>query len=362
MFKSLRVPERLFSIAMWAVSLVFAYFLTMLGSKIVGELPGVDQTVTLESHIPPADLAAVRAARATLEAKRESINSQSSLVVPRLTAAGNVYRAARESFDTWISTRTATTDPKQDPEVLRRQHNIDSLKAAEASVQGEMDALNSQLAVTQQSLDSLDTRTQELQELARPAFERELFVKELTVFGIRLLITLPLLLVGIWLALKKRKGDYWPLSRGFIMFALFAFFFELVPYLPSYGGFVRNGVGVLLSVLVGVYGIRAMRRYLATRQAVEQQSATERQRALGYEDAIRKMNAGVCPGCERAIAGGVQSPSNFCVHCGINLFDNCTACGSRKNAFFQYCPTCGVPTEAKVTTGDLKPSMIIASS
>ena len=184
MFKSLRVPERLFSIAMWAVSLVFAYFLTMLGSKVVGELPGVDQTVTLESHIPPAELAKVRTSRATYEAKRDALNNQTNLVSPRLTAAGNVYRAARESFDTWISTRTATTDPKQDPEVLRRQRNIDSLKAVEAAVQAEQDALNSQQAETRQSLDSLDAKTFELQEAARPAFERDLFVKELTVFGI----------------------------------------------------------------------------------------------------------------------------------------------------------------------------------
>lgn len=355
MFKSLRVPERLFSIAMWVVSLVFAYFLTMLGSKVVGELPGVDQTVTLESHIPPTELAQVRTARVTLEAKRESISSQTNLVSPRLTAAENVYRAARESFDTWIATRTATTDPKQDPEVLRRQRNIDSLKAVEASVQAEMDALNAQLAENRQSVDSLDSRMVDLQEAARPAFERELFVKELTVFGIRLLITLPLLLVAVWLVMKKRKGDYWPLSRGFIMFALFAFFFELVPYLPSYGGFVRNGVGVILSVVAGVYAIRAMRRYLAARQVAELQSATDRKRTLGYEEAIRKMSAGVCPGCERPIAGGAQSPSNFCVHCGINLFDNCAACGSRKNAFFQYCPTCGVTTEAKENASRAEP-------
>lgn len=357
MFKSLRVPERLFSVAMWAVSLVFAYFLTMLGSKVVAELPGVDQSVTLESHIPPAELANIRSDRVALDAQRETINGQANLTGPRLVAATNAYNAARESFDTWITTRTATTDPKQDPEVLRRQRNIDSLKATEAGVQAELDGLNSQLAQNRQASDSLETRVSQLQEAARPAFERELFVKELTIFGIRLLITLPLLLVAVWLVMKKRKGDYWPLSRGFIMFALFAFFFELVPYLPSYGGFVRNGVGVVLSVVAGVYAIRAMRRYLATRQVVEQQSASERQRTLGYEEAIRKMSVGVCPGCERPIAGGVQTPSNFCVHCGISLFDNCAACGTRKNAFFQYCPTCGVTTEAKANA-EVRPAAV----
>lgn len=347
MFKSLRVPERLFWLGMWIVSFVFAYFLTALGKKVVGELPGVDQSVSIEAHIPPAALASTRANRQALQAQQATINNQLQLAGPRLVAAQNSYRAARETFDTWITTRTATTDPKQDPEVLRRQRNIDELKTAESIVQSELDGLNSQLTRVQQSADSVNAIENALRDAATPAYERQLFAKELTVFGIRLMMTLPLLIIAVWFAMKKRRSEYWPLARGFIIFALFAFFFELVPYLPSYGGFIRNGVGVVLTFVAGIYVIRAMKRYLAKRQELEQQSAVERQRTLGYEEAIKKMNAGVCPGCERPIAGGLASPSNFCVHCGISLFDNCAACSTRKNAFFQYCPTCGITTEAK---------------
>lgn len=347
MFKSLRVPERLFEITMWVVSLVFAGFLTGLGAKVVGDLPGVDQTASIESHIPPAALAAIRTRRTGLAETQRTLNTERETAQGRLTAAENASRNAQESFQTWIATRTATTDPQQDPEVLRRTREVDQLKRAERDIQSETERIDASLLAASQSLDSLSRAEEGLNEAARPAFEREQFRKELTVFLIRLLITGPLLIIAAWLVAKHRKSEYWPLGRGFVLFALFAFFVELVPYLPSYGGYIRYGVGVIGTAIAGLYVIRAMRRYVAKRQIAEQQSATERRKTMGYEDAVKKMNAGVCPGCERAIAGGTQSPSNFCVHCGLNLYDNCAACSTRKNAFYQYCPTCGVPTAAR---------------
>ena len=347
MLKSLRVPERLFSIAMWVVSLVFASFLIGLGAKIVGDLPGVDQRLTIEQFLDPKEVAHYRIAVDSLARLERGRTSARDRAQARLTAAANSYRNAQDAFRNWIATRTATTDPAQDPEVIQRTRELDALKSAEATAQAEVDRLNTEILQTSQAREEQDRRYHVLQDQARGRYDQARFRQELRVFGIRLALTLPLLIVAWWLATRKRKSQYWPLARGFVLFALFAFFVELVPYLPSYGGYVRYGVGVLGSAIVGIYAIRAMQRYVARRAEVERQTESERRRALPSEEAIKRISAGVCPGCERAIATtGVGGPANFCVHCGMTLFDDCTSCGTRKNAFFHYCPACGIQTEA----------------
>ena len=346
MLKSLRVPERLFQLAGWAVSIVFAGFLIGLGGQLVGELPGVDQRTTLEQFMDPARTRRIAIARDSLRRQERNLSAAQDRARLTMTAASNAYRSRNESFNNWIATRVATTDPRQDPEVLRRTQELDELKAGERTAQTEVERLDEARLRASQALQAQDEEEMQLASAARGKYERAKFQQELRVFGIRLALTLPFLLVAAWLVVRRRKSQYWPLFRGFVLFALFAFFFELVPYLPSYGGYVRSGVGVILSGLAGLYVIRAMRRYVARRAEVEQQTEAERRRGLGYEEALKRMSGGVCPGCERPIASSTaDAPSNFCVHCGMTLFDHCHACHARKNAFFQYCPACGVPAE-----------------
>ena len=366
MFKSLRVPERLFQLAGWAVSFLFASFLIGLGSKVVADLPGVDQQVTLEQFLDSARLAPIARTQDSLRRAQGETEAQQERARLRLTAASNTYQAARDRFQNWIATRTAITDPREDPEVLRRTRELDTLKAGERAVQADVERLDAAELQLRQALEARGRDVQAVRDAAMGRFERAARRQELRVFGVRLALTLPLLLVAGWLVARKRKSEYWPLARGFVLFALFAFFVELVPYLPSYGGYVRYGVGVVASAVAGVYVIRALRRYVARRAEVERQTEAERRRALGYEEAIKRVTAGVCPGCERAITsipGGL--PANFCVHCGMTLFDTCGACSTRKNAFFHYCPACGAaaagPPAPSVAAPPVSPTPVPAT-
>jgi predicted RNA-binding Zn-ribbon protein involved in translation (DUF1610 family) len=168
----------------------------------------------------------------------------------------------------------------------------------------------------------------------------------LLVFLYRLALTLPLLLAAGWLFKHKRNSTYWPFAWGFIFFALFAFFFELVPYLPSYGGYVRYLVGIALTVLGGRYAIRWLQAWLARQKAIEALPEQQRKTGMRYDLVMGRIGKGLCPSCER--------PTNYkdetlahCPHCGFQLFDRCPVCTVRKNALTRFCFSCGTAANTR---------------
>ena len=347
MLKSLRVPERLFAIAMWTVSLAFAGFLVGLGGRLIADLPGVSQSLTREQFMDQSAVRATKFRRDSLNGVQREASAEQDRARLLAESTDKAYKSARTEFEAWVAARTATTDPRQDPQVIVRTRQLDTLGAGARSAERDVEALDARLLAVTQALENETRVEQNRLEAVESQYQRALFQQELKVFGVRLALTLPLLIAAVGLIRRKRKSEYWPLARGFVLFALFAFFVELVPYLPSYGGYVRYVVGIVLTLIAAREAVRAMKRYLARRKEVEQQTETERRRALGFETALELMRNNVCPACERPIAGAPASPSSFCVYCGLHLYDECGNCHTRKNAFYQFCPTCGVTTEAR---------------
>jgi len=340
--KTLRAPERIFAVVMWLVSFTFAAFLIGLGGRVIADLPKLESTLTRDDFVSDrAALANLRAIQRRGQAEQRDRQNERARAELDLANASAAYNAAQSAFRNWIATRVATTDPSQDPEVITRNRELDRLKATERNAQVALESIDRRLLDINQAMASAGLRQSEMLTAADTSYERARFWRELHVFLVRLALTLPLLVIAGWLVAKKRKADYWPLMRGFVLFALYAFFVELVPYLPSYGGYVRSGVGVILTGFAGHYIIRSMRRYLARRREVERQSEVERRHSLKNDEALKKMSGNICPGCERPIQTTGDAPPNFCVHCGMTLFDQCQTCQTRKNVFFHYCPRCG---------------------
>ncbi len=353
--KGLRTPERVFRIVLWFVAVIFAGFLIGLGSLVVRDLPTVDERVTIEDFLDRAKTGSIDAAIRSAETDERTGSERLATQELQLSSANAAYASARQAFDNWIATRQSTERSDQDPEVIKRTRALDELNATSRKAEVEVEKTRAlQLQIGQQ-LTQLRGDRRALEDAAAVPFGAAVRAMELHVFLIRLAITLPPLAIAAWLFVKQRKSRWWPFVWGFIFFAAFTFFVELVPYLPSYGGYVRYLVGIGLTIAVGRYAIVGMQRYLERQRAAEQQSEAVRRRALSYEHAIKSVTGGVCPGCERGFKVH-DGETNFCMHCGMKLYDHCVVCTARKNAFFHYCPSCGANKPADSSTGDAPPT------
>jgi hypothetical protein len=340
MSRALRLSEKWFRRGLWLVAFVFASFLIGLGGTVVRNLPQVEHSYSLEDFIDRD--AAMQARNAIKSAQRNGQDARDALEQAqlKLQVARADSNTARETFNNWLATRRATERAEQDPELIARSKALDALKAAERQALAKVEAQQQAALDARQTEERTQARLRELERAAQDGLQTARRKQELRVFLYRLALTLPLLAVAGWLFAKKRKGTYWPFVWGFIYFALFAFFVELVPYLPSYGGYVRYIVGIVITVLVGRQAIVSLNRYLERQKLAEQLPDVQRREELGYDVALARLAKGVCPGCERSV--DMKDPANdFCPHCGIGLHDRCGQCNGRKGAFARFCHVCG---------------------
>ncbi|KQQ86837.1 zinc ribbon domain-containing protein [Massilia sp. Leaf139] len=347
MSKGLRLTEKWLQRALWLVAFAFAAFLIGLGGKIVDNLWDVEAELTLNQFMDPAEAENVRAQLKEAEERRDTARLNLEQANQQHNVAQSNTNAARASFDNWRATRQATARPDQDQELIQRTAALDVLVASERQALAAVEKQRQAMLDASQQAERAEARWDALERPAAARYGEAIRNKELRVFGYRLALTLPLLLIAGWLFKHKRKSVYWPFAWGFIFFALFAFFFELVPYLPSYGGYVRYIVGIILTVVAGRYAIDALQRYLARQKESEALPDAQRRQTMRYDTALARLGKGVCPGCERPV-DLKDGATDFCPHCGIGLFNRCGGCSARKNAFGRFCFACGTPANTSL--------------
>lgn len=340
--KSNRQPEKWFRILLWIISLIFAGFLIGLGGKIVGDLPFIQSN--------PKEIADYVEDKTTYNQLKQELNHQKNLqkdiqnqydtISLQLEQQKSITQNAEDGFHNWLATRSVTEQSAQNPEVIKRTNELDGLKAKEASIQKNLAIVEQKQLTSEQAYNDISDKIQALEELAQNVKSKDEQKIELQVFIYRLIITLPLLLLAWYLFTKHRNGNLWPFAWGFGFFALFVFFVELVPYLPSYGGYVRYGVGIILTFFGGRYAIVAMNHYLQRKKVEEEISRNQRQLQLNYEQAQIKLGKSICPSCERKL-DLTDNHLDFCPHCGICIFNYCGHCHTRNSAFNHYCRKCG---------------------
>ena len=340
MNRGLRLSEKWFRFGLWLVALVFAGFLIGLGGTVVDNLPRVERSHQLDDFIDAASADPLRQAISKSRADLEALDDLYSQAELRHAQTRSATAAGQQTFSNWLATRDVTRRSDQDAEVIRRTAKLDELKETEQKALQELQQLRQRRLSLEQAQRSAQRELDGLRETAMDKLEQVRRQQELRVFLYRLALTLPLLGVAGWLFVRKRRSMYWPFVWGFILFALFAFFVELVPYLPSYGGFVRYLVGIVVTAVVGRQAILALTRYLERQKQAEALPDVERRKELSYDIALTRLGRKVCPGCERAVQLD-DAATDFCPHCGICLYNRCEGCGTRKSAFSRFCFSCG---------------------
>ncbi len=338
--KGLRLAEVWFQRALWIIAIVFACFLIGLGGRIVDDLPRVDNAPGRDSFVDQQAAAPLQQRLDKVQGELAANSDATDQAVLMLTAAQHDTQQAREAFRTTIATRHATSNAQQDPAVMAHAHALEAATQRERAAQARIDTLKQDGLALGHERDTVTNALSGLNAQADDRYAVVLRKQALRVFGMRLLFTLPLLLIAGWLFAKKRRSRYWPFVWGFIFFALFAFFVELVPYLPSYGGYVRYTVGIVLTVVLGRYAIRALSQYIEQKRKEEAQPGVARRESLDFVKAYAQIVGKICPGCERPV-DTADPHADFCPHCGIGLFNKCTHCTTRKNAFSRFCHACG---------------------
>ncbi len=328
-------------IGQWAIALLFAYFLIQVGGSLIADLPQLGRPPQRERFLDQAALNRLEADLQPLETERGNLGARQAGLEQRQTQAREAYAREQRSFETWRAARAVTEQGNQNPEVLERARRLDRQLESQRQLSAEARQLEERRQALERRIAPLVQQRTRLQQQADRALAAARQRQVWTAFLIRLGFVLPLLGLAIHLFRRHRGGDQWPFVWGFLLFALFAFFVELVPYLPSFGAYIRYGMGALLTFLGGRALMRWLQAYVARQQHEQQAPQEERQLRIRYEKALQSLGQRQCPGCERQLATADAPLPDFCMHCGLPIQADCQACGHHHLTFFPFCPACG---------------------
>ncbi|SDX44456.1 hypothetical protein [Hymenobacter psychrophilus] len=341
------------------VSLVLCVFLIGLSEKIIGDLDPASKRPEVESFVSQKR-GALEKQRRSLEAEVRTLTDKNESIEQTITTARQNYNNEKQSFENWIKTRKTLGSPDKDKEVVDRARRLDDYYKVEQAWRAQLSARQLQISGREKQAELIERQINREEQSAEARFETASRRHDLKVFFIRLLFVGPILGLGIFFLIRYRKHKFWPLYFGFTLFSFYVFFVGLVPYLPSYGGYVRYLVGIALSVGLGYYAIKKIRAYVEQKQEELKASTQERAKNVQLEVAEKALENHFCPSCGKDFIikkwetptkapanDAMQLVTDFCRHCGLNLFADCYNCGHKNFAHLPFCASCGVKSAAQ---------------
>jgi predicted RNA-binding Zn-ribbon protein involved in translation (DUF1610 family) len=349
--------EKTSKLIYYSISVILCLFLILLCNKIIDDIDNATTRPIIENFEKRAIFLELNGKEKSLDLQFDNLNSQKTIIEKTIATAKENYLGEKQSFDNWVQTRKTLGSPDKDIEVVERAKKLDEIHKVEENWKIKLDAKQTEIEVIDKQKDVLKKLFTIEKNEAQTKFETAIKKYDLKVFLIRLLIVAPILALGIFFFVRFRRHKFWPLYFGFTLFAFYAFFFGLVPYLPSYGGYIRYAVGIIVSIGLGYYSIKTIRKYIEDRQAELKVSTEERSKKVQAEVAEKALDNHYCPSCgkdfiikkwEFPLKGKATEAdtivTDFCRHCGLELFCSCKQCNNKNFAHLPFCSSCGNKT------------------
>ncbi|GMT48518.1 MAG: hypothetical protein IEMM0008_0057 [bacterium] len=352
---SLKRVEILSKLSLILISITLSVFLILLSENFMSDISGWFDKPIKENFQDKIKLDKVNEEVTAIGKKLKKANEKASNLSSSLNVAHRNYNSEKKSFETWIKARTTIGSPDEDSTVRDRGKKLDKLRAIEDAWQTKIDVAkkaSSKLLTHQRGIISKRSRIRAEGNNKYWEARRTFTIK---IFFVRLAIILPIMILAFILLVKFKTSKFKSLIWGYAIYAVYAFFFGLVPYLPSFGGYIRYAIGALLTLFIGYYTIKRLTVFTARKKAELEESREGRLNKIKHETAIKAYKSHSCPSCERDFLSNKWSPKSkklltpvleeeapsFCHHCGLILFDKCPKCSHRNFIHFPYCSNCG---------------------
>ena len=341
----------------YTIAIILCGFLIGLSGKILDDIDEWKERPAVSEFENKEFIAEKQSEYDIFQQQLNEKNGKKNNILSTIQVAKNNYENEKQSFDNWLEARKTVGSPREDSEVISRANKLDEYYKVEQEWRNELTGIEDEInKIQSQQIEISDAINDERQK-AYEASEKAYQKYELKIFLIRLLIILPILLIGIYFFTKFRKHKYWPLFLGFILFAVYAFFFGLIPYLPSYGGYVRYTVGIILSIFIGIYSINKIKAFIEKKKAELKISKDERAKKVQTGTAEKALDNHMCPSCGKNFIlknwdlsatkddnlRNLNLVTSFCRYCGLELFKKCETCGCNNFAHLPFCANCGDP-------------------
>jgi len=347
--------EKLSRLILAIITIAFAVFLIKLGNIILFDINNLIKAPDSTMFRNEQALKKIEGEESVVNKKLSVLNEEKYGILKSVQLARRNYDSEKKSFDNWIEARKTIGSPGEDLEVKTRAKKLDYYKNIEDAWQGKLDIVENSERKIQLEKDKIIHEKEKILSEDNKKYLTAYNKFQLKVFALRLAFVLPLMGLGIFLFVKFRKSKLKSIIWGYIIFSLYAFFVGLVPYLPSFGGYIRFALGAALTAFAGYYLTKQLAKLIEKKKAELQESTVERSKKIKNETAIKAYQSHCCPSCEKDFLMNKWQPKtkvlkdvileeeapSFCQHCGLVLFDKCKNCGHRNFAHFSYCSSCG---------------------